>query len=468
MGLTAGIFQGLLATFLYGIPAISIHLLVAGLANPRLAGWDAPPEALAWKDRYRRIRYTEIDPNARKPWFLLGSAVAASAAVPGLFPPLAVSNLYENRRVQLVDGGVFDNQGVTGLLDLDFCCNAFVVSDASGQSLAQDNPKPDLASVLGSTTSILMARVREEVINNLISSNQDNPERVAYFHLTRGLLAQQHDAAGQASRPELHARMAAGVTRCEDDYGVTAEMQKAIAQLRTDLDSFTDTEALALQADAYLMSERPLRALSRIYPITETPHDWRLLSIAAALTQGDERVLTQLQIGKNLAWKPLKLAWSQGLGSFAGLTLYALPLTLVFGAYGYVAWWGLSAWLAPHSALDVATLQPDAVADLLKLVLPPLTVAGLNLALASFAERVVKGSGKLVSWIRKLVSVPQELLSLTLRFLVFPVLICIPFWLYVHTINRYYVKLGRYPTGQPGSVRPLTIASDGVSEQASG
>ncbi|MCK4828972.1 patatin-like phospholipase family protein, partial [bacterium] len=43
----------------------------------------------------------------------LGLAVAASACVPGLFHPLAISGLYpEGIRVQLVDGGVHDNQGI--------------------------------------------------------------------------------------------------------------------------------------------------------------------------------------------------------------------------------------------------------------------------------------------------------------------------------------------------------------------
>lgn len=61
----------------------------------------------------------------------LGIAVAASAGVPGIFPPLAVSKLYPDKiRVELVDGGVHDNQGVQGLTDRD--CTQFVVSDASG------------------------------------------------------------------------------------------------------------------------------------------------------------------------------------------------------------------------------------------------------------------------------------------------------------------------------------------------
>ena len=60
----------------------------------------------------------------------LGEAVAASAAVPGLFPPMQLTGLYEYP-LQLVDGGMYDNQGIDALLDAG--CTDVVVSDAGGQ-----------------------------------------------------------------------------------------------------------------------------------------------------------------------------------------------------------------------------------------------------------------------------------------------------------------------------------------------
>jgi hypothetical protein len=41
----------------------------------------------------------------------LGRAVAASACVPGIFAPLRIDDAYDGIQVQLVDGGVHDNQG---------------------------------------------------------------------------------------------------------------------------------------------------------------------------------------------------------------------------------------------------------------------------------------------------------------------------------------------------------------------
>src|SRR5262249_3992480 len=47
----------------------------------------------------------------------LGHATAASSCVPSIFEPLPLVGLYPKRIVRLVDGGVCDNQGVSGLLE---------------------------------------------------------------------------------------------------------------------------------------------------------------------------------------------------------------------------------------------------------------------------------------------------------------------------------------------------------------
>jgi len=51
--------------------------------------------------------------------------------VPGLFSPVAISFLYDGITVQLVDGGVQDNQGVQGLFARGV--HPLVISDASLQ-----------------------------------------------------------------------------------------------------------------------------------------------------------------------------------------------------------------------------------------------------------------------------------------------------------------------------------------------
>ena len=62
--------------------------------------------------------------------------------VPGVFAPLRLKNLYPNRDVLLVDGGVHDNQGTASLLEQG--CTVILVSDASGQLESQAHPSSGL------------------------------------------------------------------------------------------------------------------------------------------------------------------------------------------------------------------------------------------------------------------------------------------------------------------------------------
>jgi hypothetical protein len=71
----------------------------------------------------------------------------------------------------------------------------------------------------------------------------------------------------------------------------------------------------------------------------------------------------------------------------------------------------------------------------------------------ALAERVLSGSGRYVSLLRRLVGGLQQLVSLALRFVAIPLLVCVPCWVYVMTVNRYYVRMGR-SGGKPGSLRP--------------
>ena len=97
---------------------------------------------------------------ARQRDFPLAVAVAASACVPALFHPLSVSGLYDEVRVQLVDGGVHDNQGVQGLFDTD--CTHLIVSDASGQMADLSLPAAAFRESPAARTRFYGDRVRDE------------------------------------------------------------------------------------------------------------------------------------------------------------------------------------------------------------------------------------------------------------------------------------------------------------------
>ncbi len=135
-------------------------------------------------ERLRRMYYGQA-PEGYKT-FSLGRAVGASAAVPGVFEPLTMDNLYDGRIVRLVDGGVTDNQGVASLLEQD--CKVILVSDASGQMESQPASSRGIVGNLLRTNDIFQARIRQTQYQNLKGRRRSNLIRGFMFvHLKGGL-----------------------------------------------------------------------------------------------------------------------------------------------------------------------------------------------------------------------------------------------------------------------------------------
>ncbi|MGA7750248.1 MAG: patatin-like phospholipase family protein, partial [Gallionella sp.] len=93
----------------------------------------------------------------------LADAVAASAAVPGIFTPLPIHNLYRNGRgdeivVELSDGGVFDNQGLDALLVAQ--CTHVIISDACGQLEDELLLATDPVHTVQRANYVMMERIR--------------------------------------------------------------------------------------------------------------------------------------------------------------------------------------------------------------------------------------------------------------------------------------------------------------------
>lgn len=387
------------------------------------------------KDRYRRVRYDEI--TSRPPYFLLGNAVAASAGVPGLFPPMAVSDLYKDRRVQLVDGGVFDNQGIAGLLDPDCLCTDFIVSDASGQSDATDNPATDILSVLGASSGVLGDRVREEMVNSLELTQAGHH---AYFHLTRGLFAKdiEFNEQGVADRPG--AKMSAGIVGSETDFDVAQEAQRLLAHIRTDLDSFTDVEAGCLAADAYQMSKPRLLRLSAFLSPQQTEGRWKFDRYRAVLRDPGRQARTQLDIGRNRFFKPFLYA-VRGASSAAaslGLVLVSLPFLLSLILIVALIDWALKTYVG----LDIwkVLTEKDAFQDFMWTAAPGLYVVIVAFALSKVADKVIRGSGSWASWIQTILKGPMAVISAVVVRIVLPPIVAIPVLLYL-LVDRYYVRV---------------------------
>jgi predicted acylesterase/phospholipase RssA len=205
--------------------------------------------------RLRRKYYKEAPDSADSPQLVrLGAAVAASSCVPLLFEPVYFDGLYESGgaslSVKLVDGGVCDNQGVAGLLEQD--CTVLLVSDGSGQMDALARPSSESLNVALRSNGVLQARIRGTQYRELdarLSASMLNG--LLFVHLKKDLDNAPVDWAGCPPESQLAPDDARQVlTR----YGVSKEVQRRLAAIRTDLDSFSDLEAYALMASAYRMT----------------------------------------------------------------------------------------------------------------------------------------------------------------------------------------------------------------------
>ena len=298
--------------------------------------------------RLRRMYYYEApEPHNN---MRLGYAVAASSCVPGLFEPLALNGLYEDKIVRLVDGGVHDNQGAAALLEQG--CTVLLISDASGQMNAQDQPSKGLLGVPLRANSILQSRIRESQYHDLHARRRSGLlQGLMFIHLKQGLESQSvdwkncQDTSDTVSRDPLL------------PYGVQRSVQEKLAAIRTDLDSFSEVEAYSLMTSAYLMTEHALQNSQSMLgfevkePATEvdtkepSAPEWTFLKIKSQMQMpGDETELQkQLKVSDKLAlkvWllsKTLKLIGWAAIAALIGLLAYLSywfwnsPLSITWG-----------------------------------------------------------------------------------------------------------------------------------------
>lgn len=259
--------------------------------------WSVYPAA----DSVPRLQWHWYEPAAK--WQVsLARAVAASACVPGLFEPLHIDEAYDRYQIQLVDGGVHDNQGTMALLAQN--CTLLLVSDAAGQLLLETSPKPGitgLGAYAGRAMTTLMERIR-------LANYGDLAARVR-TKLIRGLMFLHMKDGLDAEPIRLKFSQESYTTRRESfsPLGVRKDFQQAVAELRTDLDVFSDDEVNALMACGYRMStaafERDLLDFDELYrqPVSgQWPFATMLEEVesTAAATPRRKEVLDALHEGR--------------------------------------------------------------------------------------------------------------------------------------------------------------------------
>lgn len=342
----------------------------------------------------------------------LGLAVAASACVPGLFAPLAISGLYDRKvRVQLVDGGVHDNQGVQALLDEG--CTRFVISDASGQMRDEkDSTGGDLAVVMRAN-EILMDRVREGQLQALLGANGTAS---AFVHLQKGI---RPETIGWIDRNERSIAQdgngSAAMT--SKRFGVDPEVQARLARIRTDLDSFTEIEAGSLMLDAYLMSGPELE---RVFgsDAAAPAADWGFLRLRAWMRRPTPAYLRHLEVGQSKVCKVYRLSWT---------TTVTAALLVVAAAYAVWHW------------------QTETVVGAFNATISVKTIVGMVLTLALGFVPIASRSFKVLRFLRA----PSEWALRTALRGVLPALGSLFVWIELHVLDRLFLRLGRIATLAP-------------------
>ncbi len=255
--------------------------------------------------RLRRMYYDDAPPAFRR--LRLGLAVAASACVPGLFDPLALDRLYEGGHLtELVDGGLFDNQGVSGLLEQD--CTVPLVSDAGGEIGAKKRPDAAAVGVALRSVSVLQTRCRQEQYRLLDALQQAGLLRgFAYVHLNQDLGAGPVDWLG-CPDPSTPAPK-----RVLTTYGIRRDVQTALAGIRTDLDAFSDVEADALMLSGYRMTAERFHSGFAGFPIASGTAGWRFRSIEklaceAAASPDLDLLMKALDVARYRTFKALRVS----------------------------------------------------------------------------------------------------------------------------------------------------------------
>jgi len=340
--------------------------------------------------------------------FKLGSAVAASSCVPGVFHPLSITDLYaEKQQLQLVDGGVHDNQGVDALLD--YKCTHIIASDASGQMEDDTMPSTSILSVILRSKAILEDRLRQTQLYNCCAQLHQS---MACFHLRTGLDVPLSSCREKppCTHPESIQAPVYG-----EKTGVDAKVQHHLSRIRTDLDSFSEIEAYSLMMNGYLVSLPELKEAKNIWELCITSDSpagkWDFQQVAKLMNQPTPLYLNYMELAKKNGFKVFHCSRVLAIVSLL-LALFALR--------------GLANWLC--SLFSCFQGSPGATLLGVLLVLSLLCLGGFE---------HLPGIGR-IGLLRKLAEKIKELIIVTLTFPLWPLM-----WLHLRTTDRLFLWFGR-------------------------
>lgn len=290
----------------------------------------------------------------------LARAVAASANFPPVFTPFKIFDLFDSDScidvLSLTDGGVYDNQGMTALVNDG--CNYILASDAGGLVELEALPAEARLPMMDRIVNVLMGGLRRMQIDTirreastLAADKQTLLLRATIFHMT--------DEAKSVLRPYEPVR---------------------VAQLRTDLDAFSDIEIAVLLHNGYVLADgyanwfatdpsSPFRSAQPVLPPTsKLPPEKQLRRASALITGGAKRVN---RFSTAFPW----------MASAAALA--AAILAAIASADSYA---GLQ-WLWDHDDLAVAVSELGTAQQHIEGTGLTATIRDVRLSIAGFSQR---------------------------------------------------------------------------------
>jgi predicted acylesterase/phospholipase RssA len=275
---------------------------------------------LYWQQGAARMSH-----NIHKHWqqMRVGHAIGSSACFPPVFPPFLVFGVYDDLfvpRLGLTDGGVYDNMGVTALIDEG--CNEIIASDTAGLFTITPSAASGHVGLATRIPDLLMRalggvqkeglRERARVSRKLaeVTHSADNipaalRQTIESFYSERALDALVYFHISSPRVEPAEPEQLQDVTPALPDVGVDPLQ---VAGLRTDLDGFGDVEVAALVNHGYDTTDRYVRRyaanLVRAPYQDEVP---RMPRPFAGPNAQKERAQQILQIGSLRFMRSLKL-----------------------------------------------------------------------------------------------------------------------------------------------------------------
>jgi predicted acylesterase/phospholipase RssA len=301
------------------------------------ASWMGEPpgnilQGIDMKPRLRRMYYRDAPGDYKK--FRLGHAVGASSCVPVLFEPMPMLDLYEDEdklplQVQLIDGGLHDNQGIAALIEQE--CKNMIISDASGQMSLQSQSSASEFGVFYRADTILQERLRELQFQDIMERhNTAQIKTLTSLHLKSELHQKPISWKYCQDAPRKLFALDDSLEQLTG-YGILRDSQRLLSEIRTDLDSFNDVESYALMYSGYVQTLYKLRANNQVK--FEEKKNWRFLEIKPFLTEREklEKISKTLKTASKVPMKVLHLSNVVKIFTFA----FGIVASLLLIAYGY-------------------------------------------------------------------------------------------------------------------------------------